>query len=646
MKTNQRLSWKHLLLVGLTGFSFGCGDASTEPSEEPLRAIGSSTDNSASSSEQDYTDEGVPIVSTDQDNQHSQDAQTTTGQLNCLGVFDCFNTCAPEDQACVDACAERGTPQARQQLDALALCMQDNQCNDNACVEAHCSVQLDACGFNQSQNTDANASSQPSGSQSLDCQGIYTCFNECSDGDRACLDDCFNRGTSAAQAQVNAIGECAQTNECRDGNCVELNCPDQVAACDGGGSSSNDEPPSSAGTLSCSEIFECYGQCARGNQRCLDDCERNGTLRAQAQVNAIGSCIEQNDCQDSGCVDRLCASEVAACNDETNSVQNTGESPGEVDGSEGDLSCNQVFECFGRCTEGDRACLDECYSSGTADAQDAVSGIGNCVQANQCEDDACVAVRCPDEVSACNAQDAPSSSGSSGDTSPLNCTDIYDCFGHCAHSDTQCREACYMRGTAPAQAQVSAIRECIERENCLDDACVERVCYDDLTACGFEIERPVSPGSNDTPVGEPSTDNEPLEDQSNLPENGGVCDSATALSWGTQTGTTINAASSFQGTCSGQGAEVVYALTVESDTVVCLDTFDSDYDTALYVTANTCGGQSNEVACNDDTYGIQSQVLFSAEAGVTYYVFVDSYNVSGNFNLTATRGACRDRFGF
>ena len=67
---------------------------------------------------------------------------------------------------------------------------------------------------------------------------------------------------------------------------------------------------------------------------------------------------------------------------------------------------------------------------------------------------------------------------------------------------------------------------------------------------------------------------------------------------------------------------------------------------AIYVRADDCANQNSEVACNDDTYGIQSQVHFPAEAGVTYYVFVDSYDLSGNFNLTATRGDCRDRFGF
>lgn len=646
MSNNQRWSWKHLLLIGLIANSLGCGEENSAPNEEPLRAIGGSTDNGRSSSAQDYTDEGVPIVSTDQENQRSQDAQTASGELNCLGVFDCFNACAPEDQTCVDACAQRGTPEARQQLDALALCMQDNECNDNACVEAHCGDELNACGFSQPQDDSGTTSSQSSGDQSLDCQGVYTCFNGCSDGDRDCLDDCFNRGSSAAQAQVNAIGECAQTNGCRDANCVETNCPGEVAACDGVPTQNEHESaPSPNGTLSCPQIFECYGQCARGDQDCLDDCERNGTARAQNQVNAIGACIERNGCRDSECVDRLCVTEVSACNDDSGTNHNADENQGHLNPTGGALTCNEVFECFSNCIEGDRGCLDECYGSGTTAAQDAVSEIGHCVQANRCEDDDCVALRCPEPLSICNAQDTPDDVNSSSDAQGLNCTDVYACFGTCADSDSQCRQSCYTRGTQHAQSQVSAIRGCIDQEDCRDDSCVEQSCYNELTACGFDISPPLLPGSDEPSVDETSSDGN-LDEQSNLPENGGVCDAATPLSWGTQTGTTLNAASIFQGSCSGQGAEVVYALTVDSDTVVCLDTFDSNYDTALYVTANTCGGQANEVACNDDTYGIQSQVLFSAEAGVTYYVFVDSYNVSGDFNLTATRGACRDRFGF
>lgn len=58
------------------------------------------------------------------------------------------------------------------------------------------------------------------------------------------------------------------------------------------------------------------------------------------------------------------------------------------------------------------------------------------------------------------------------------------------------------------------------------------------------------------------------------------------------------------------------------------NTFGSDYDTTLYVLADK-GRGFEVIACNDDTAGVQSLVLFDAQAATTYLVMVGSCCGSG-----------------
>jgi hypothetical protein len=667
MKNQKKRVCGHFFLLCVCVAIFGCGAEDSAPGSEPLRGILGNGGNleTGREADQEYTDDGVPIITTDQEEeerQRTQASHTANGELTCTGIFDCFNGCVDDDQACVESCTNEGSEQARAQVDAIAICMQDNQCAHNACVETSCASALNACGFGET----SDDGETPSSSNELDCNGVYTCFGECGEGDRACLDDCFGQGSSAAQSQVNAVGQCAQDNQCQDGECVDANCPTQVAACNGASTSNGNTggSASSNGNLNCADIFECYGQCARGDQGCLDGCERSGTAAAQSQVDAIGSCIDRNQCEDSGCVDRMCATEVNNCSDEQSSAGNSPGNPnppsdpnlgGGSGGSSGTQSCTDVFECFGTCSEGDRACLDSCYEQGTAAAQSAVSNVGSCVQTNQCQDDDCVNRMCPQEVAECEGQSAGSGSGGGGVQPPtppsnLSCTDVYLCFRECTSQDQACRQACFDRGSISSQGQVNAIGTCVQNNQCEDDECVETECYNELVQCGFEVDPPETDSTYVDPLDRPQgSDDESGAEDFNLPASSdadGMCGAAYPLTWGTQTGATAGGATNHRGSCSGDGAEAVFEFTVDSDTMICLDTFDSSFDTALYVRADDCGAQSAEVACDDDTYGVQSQVHFSAQAGVTYYVFVDSYNVSGNFNLTATRGDCRDRFGF
>jgi hypothetical protein len=76
--------------------------------------------------------------------------------------------------------------------------------------------------------------------------------------------------------------------------------------------------------------------------------------------------------------------------------------------------------------------------------------------------------------------------------------------------------------------------------------------------------------------------------------------------------------------CVGQGPTVWYAFTPEEDLNVDANTFGSDYDTTLSVYTGSRGNLT-QIACNDDTDGLQSRVQFAAVAEETYFFMIGAF---------------------
>lgn len=105
------------------------------------------------------------------------------------------------------------------------------------------------------------------------------------------------------------------------------------------------------------------------------------------------------------------------------------------------------------------------------------------------------------------------------------------------------------------------------------------------------------------------------------------------------------AGGNFSGTTSGPGAlsgscgggaagEKVYAWTPAVSGSATIKTCGSTLDTLVHVHTGSCGGA--EVACNDDSCGVGSQITLNVTAGVTYYIVVDGYSGNGAYSLTVT----------
>ena len=118
-----------------------------------------------------------------------------------------------------------------------------------------------------------------------------------------------------------------------------------------------------------------------------------------------------------------------------------------------------------------------------------------------------------------------------------------------------------------------------------------------------------------------------------VPATPGACAGALPANGnGPFQGTTAGGQDGHDPSCGGlsNAPEVVYAFVSPGGGRYRVTTAGSAFDTILYVLAD-CG---NEVACDDDGAGVQSSLLFNAEAGRVYYVVVDGYsNASGAYQL-------------
>jgi hypothetical protein len=83
----------------------------------------------------------------------------------------------------------------------------------------------------------------------------------------------------------------------------------------------------------------------------------------------------------------------------------------------------------------------------------------------------------------------------------------------------------------------------------------------------------------------------------------------------------------------GRGPTVWYAFTSSRNKRIEANTFGSDYDSDLAIYTGTRGNLT-EIGCNDDAGdGVQSQVVFDAVPGQTYYIMVGAFASGPGGNL-------------
>lgn len=114
-----------------------------------------------------------------------------------------------------------------------------------------------------------------------------------------------------------------------------------------------------------------------------------------------------------------------------------------------------------------------------------------------------------------------------------------------------------------------------------------------------------------------------------------------ASSYGRYSGLTSGLFNNNVPSCSPSTApESVWRFTPPESGLICVTTAGSTYDTVLFA-RNSCGGTATDLACNDDTSGLTSQVQLSVTAGVEVYFLVDGFAaLGGTYRLNISGGAC------
>jgi hypothetical protein len=118
------------------------------------------------------------------------------------------------------------------------------------------------------------------------------------------------------------------------------------------------------------------------------------------------------------------------------------------------------------------------------------------------------------------------------------------------------------------------------------------------------------------------------------------CAGAFAITNGVTAGTTVGSTTSAPtGSCGSMGNDVWYAYTATCTGTATVSTCPADggsatFDSVIAAFSGACGSLV-QLACNDDSCGLQSRITFAVTAGTTYYIAVGEFqgNNVGTFNL-------------
>jgi hypothetical protein len=259
-------------------------------------------------------------------------------------------------------------------------------------------------------------------------------------GDVTCQDDCAAEASPNAIAESGALVQCIVDNNCMNEVCIQNNCGAELYSC-------------YTGSASCGDMVGCAEGCA-GDMACEADCFYESSGLAQAQVDALQTCITTNACEgDDACILENCNNELQSC----------------VGGMSDTLPCPLVAECLIDC-DGDEACALACGRS-TPEVAAEADALAVCADAENCNNLNCVENNCPDEWGVCYSGD-------------VACPDLWACVASCNGAGL-CGYNCITEGTFMDQVLFGALAECANDNACQDQACIDANCSVEAMACGI-----------------------------------------------------------------------------------------------------------------------------------------------------------------
>lgn len=220
----------------------------------------------------------------------------------------------------------------------------------------------------------------------------------------------------------------------------------------------------------CVALAECLGPCL--DQPCVDACARLAGPVAIDRYNALGQCLQFNDCLyptggfDPACLEEHCADEHAGC-------------PFPLPAApQGQARCGDFAGCLAGCPfdppEAEQQCLDDCVRDASPAAYALYLEAIQCV-VSQCPDGdpICQDEACGAEIDACFGQGLG--------TGSLPCDDVMECVFSCP--DDACYERCEVDASPEAFALWRAFVDCAAPAGCGSyDACLV-ACPQEARAC-------------------------------------------------------------------------------------------------------------------------------------------------------------------
>jgi len=311
------------------------------------------------------------------------------------------------------------------------------------------------------------------------------------------------------------------------------------------------------------------------------------------------------------------------------------------------LGCAQAVEIEpppssqGDCDEGFIDCGDACVDPLTDP-----KNCGSC--GNDCNEGVCVEGACADECPPGTLECEP---GSCSDISvdPVHCG---SCTNACPPDQTCLNASCTCAGSAPDECPDGCTNVltdpqncgicgliCAPNESCVNGSCAPQ-CAPGDTLCGTEC---VDVSSDDAHCGSCFNACPPGSECNSFTcvcstQQCGACapQSLSSTVPQTVTGTTFNALNSLEPVCAALGAaDVAYTFTAPSTANFAFDTIGSTFDTVLYAFD---GLSCTLLACDDDTFGVESFINMPLNAGQQVVVVVDGFAAgdAGPFTLNVS----------
>ena len=284
------------------------------------------------------------------------------------------------------------------------------------------------------------------------------CGGYCGTGDvetKGCTapDVCQDDFTCEPPCVPNCDGKECGSDEC-GGSCGSCPCD----GCDPEAIECVDSMCAAAPDCDCGCIYECFGTCPEGDSACYQNCINSATIEGQMAYNNLSTCLDQSGAFDCPEGDDDCWNEAFdQCMDEY------------YECFHGDVECVDMYLCIISCPSGEAGtiCAQECFGSGTADANKTWSAFIDCIDVNGYFD-------CPDNDDACvqEAWDACNEEFRACAHGDLTCGETFDCMDNCAPTDQICGLSCQVHGSVEAQEQFDGIVDCIV-EQCGEDVSAE-----------------------------------------------------------------------------------------------------------------------------------------------------------------------------